>query len=96
MDKEKLISFLNGVEVDSTGEIGETKYILQLKDSDEWARYYTILNSNEELERSEDASMAEEHASVLTYKSNDYKIRLNANFDENYYTLSVEELEKYK
>lgn len=94
MDKEKLISFLDEIGVDSTGESGETKYILQLADSDEWARYYTILNSNEELERSEDASMAEEHASVLTYRGKNYKIRLNANFDENYYTISVEELEK--
>ena len=35
--------------------------------------------------------MSQEFASVITYVSDEYRIGLNANFDDNYYTISVEE-----
>lgn len=91
MDKEKVIKFLESLGISTEGEFDENRYIVELKDSDEWARYYSVLAENPDFELSEASSMSQEFASVITYVSDEYRIGLNANFDDNYYTISVEE-----
>lgn len=93
MNKEKLANFLEDLGIDETGEIDQNRYVLQLEGSDEYARYYTILDHCEDLELSDTSSMSEEFATVLTYVNDDYKVKLNANFEDDYYTFTVEEIE---
>lgn len=92
MNKEEVISLLNRLGIDTTGKFEPARYILQIPDSDEYSRYYTLLDQEEDFELSETSSMSEEFATVLTYTNDKYKIRLNANFIDDYYTFTVEEL----
>ena len=92
MNKEEVISLLNRLGIDTTGKFESDRYILQIPDSDEYSRYYTLLDQEEDFELRETSSMSEEFATVLTYTNDKYKIRLNANFTDDYYTFTVEEL----
>ena len=92
MNKAKLFSYLDDLGIDKTGKLESDRYILKLEDSDEYSRYYTILDQEEDLELSDTSSMSQEFATVLTYTSEDYKLKLNANFVDDYYTFTVEEL----
>ena len=92
MNKTKLFSYLDALGIDKTGELEPDRYILKLEDSDEYSRYYTILDQEDDLELSDTSSMSQEFATVLTYTSEDYKLKLNANFVDDYYTFTVEEL----
>lgn len=91
MDKEKITNFLKSLGISTEGGFKGNRYIVELKDSDEWARYYSVFSENPDFELSEASSMSQEFASVITYVSDEYKVGLNANFDDNYYTLSLEE-----
>ena len=92
MNKAKLFSYLDNLGIDKTGKLESDRYILKLEDSDEYSRYYTILDQEEDLELSDTSSMSQEFATVLTYTSEDYRLKLNANFVDDYYTFTVEEL----
>ena len=92
MNKAKLFSYLDNLGIDKTGKLESDRYILKLEDSDEYSRYYTILDQEEDLELSDTSSMSQEFATVLTYTNEDYKLKLNANFVDDYYTFTVEEL----
>lgn len=91
MNKETVIKMLDELGLDTTGKFDEHRYIVQLEDSDEYARYYTKLDNAENLHLLDASSISEEYANVLTYSNGDFRFSLNANFDDNYYTLSVEE-----
>ena len=92
MNKTKLFSYLDNLGIDKTGKLEADRYVLKLEDSDEYSRYYTILDQEEDLELSDTSSMSQEFATVLTYVNEDYKLKLNANFIDDYYTFTVEEL----
>lgn len=92
MNKTKLFSYLDNLGIDKTGKLESDRYVLKLEDSDEYSRYYTILDQEEDLELSDTSSMSQEFATVLTYTSEDYRLKLNANFVDDYYTFTVEEL----
>ena len=92
MNKAKLFSYLDDLGIDKTGKLESDRYVLKLEDSDEYSRYYTILDQEEDLELSDTSSMSQEFATVLTYTSEDYRLKLNANFVDDYYTFTVEEL----
>ena len=92
MNKTKLFSYLDNLGIDKTGKLESDRYVLKLEDSDEYSRYYTILDQEDDLELSDTSSMSQEFATVLTYVNEDYKLKLNANFIDDYYTFTVEEL----
>lgn len=94
MNKEKVMEFLGDLDIDTSGKFTDLRYTLQLDDSDDYARYYTILDQDEDLELSDTSSMSQEFATVLTYTNDDFKVKLNANFDDDYYTLTVEDADE--
>lgn len=92
MNKDKLFTFLDELGIDKTGKVDNRRYTLTIKDSDDYSRYYTILDHYEDLELSDTSSMSQEFATVLTYVNDDYRVKLNANFNDDYYTFTVEEI----
>ena len=91
MNKERVISFLENLGIDTTGKFTDKRYTLELDNSDDYARYYTILDHADDLGLVDVSSMAEEYATVLTYSNDKYKVKLNANLEDDYYTLTVED-----
>lgn len=92
MNKEKVLSLLKDLNVSDEGNFEDKRYILELLDSNEYAKYYTILDQYDNLELSDSSSMSQEYATVLTYTNDNFKVSLNANFNDDYYTFVVEEL----
>ena len=88
---DNLEAFAKQLGFKKPGTVKHNKYIIELTDSDEYAKYYTILDHSD-LELTDTSSMSSEFANVLVYKNDEYKVTLNANFTDNYYTVVVEEL----
>lgn len=91
MNKEEVIKLLDDLGLDPTGDFDEHRYVVQLEDSDEYARYYTKLDEANDLELIDSSSVSAEFINVLTYSDDKYTFKLSANFNDDYYTLSVEE-----
>lgn len=60
-------------------------YVIELEDSDDYARVYTLLDSAENLELFTDNMLLSDSASLFTYESDDFDIDLVANLDNNIY-----------
>lgn len=90
MNKEEVIKLLDDLGLDPTGKFDEHRYVVQLEDSDEYARYYTKLDEASDFQLIDSSSISAEHLNVLTYSDDVYKLKLSANFDDDYYTLSIE------
>lgn len=91
MDQNKLKDLLDEIGVKDEGKMEKDRYIVKLKNSDEFSKYYTLLDSCDYLDLSDSSSMSGEFATVLSYYVPDFKISLNANFIDDYYAFVVEE-----
>lgn len=91
MDESKARELLADIGLPEEGKMEKDRYIVKLENSDEWAKCYTLLSDYKDLEMSDVGSMAQEFATVLTYVNDDYRVSLNGNLQDDYYTVSVEE-----
>ena len=58
-------------------------YVIELEDSDDYARVYTLLDNAKNLELFTDNMLLSDSASLFTYESDDFDIDLVANLDNN-------------
>ena len=93
MEKSKLEDILEELDIEDIGELKNNAYKIVLKNSDEYAYYYTLLDHNENLDLVDTSSVSTENVNVITYEGYDYKVSLNANFNDNYYNLIIEDLD---
>ena len=91
MNKEKVRKLLNDLDVKDEGVFDGKHYIITLNDSDDYARYYTILDHADEFELVDTSSMLSEYLSSLSYSSDDFTVTLNADFNSQVYKLVIEE-----
>lgn len=91
MNKDRIKELLADIGIEDDGFITKDKYIIRLNDSDEYARYYTLLDNYDDLELNDTSSMSQDFASVLTYTNEEFTAKLSANFIDNVYMFSVEE-----
>ena len=96
MDLEKLKSVLDDIGIEEEGRLKEyenkpDRYIIELEDSDEYAKCYTLLDKYRDADMKDEGSMASEFATVLTYNLPGYKFMLNANFTDDYYAIVIKE-----
>lgn len=94
MNHDKVKELLSDIGIDDIGKYKDNKYIIELDGSDEFARYYTLLDSFDKSTLRDEGSMAQEFATVLSYIVDDYKINLNANFTDDYYSCVISEVDK--
>lgn len=93
MDQNKLDDILAELDFDDVGELKGDKYTIVLKDSNDYAYYYTLLDQNEELDLVDASSVSTEFLNVVAYEGNDFKVSLNADFNKNYYNVTIEDLD---
>lgn len=85
-------TFLNKIGIHYQGaESHEDTYVIDLLDSDDYGRVYSILENCDELELMYDNQVITEQGSSLMYESDDepYILNLIADFDEDKYQLIV-------
>ena len=93
MTREKLDDILYELDFDDVGELKGDKYTIVLKDSNDYAYYYTLLDQNEELDLVDSSSVSTEFLNVIAYEGNDFKVSLNADFNKDYYNVTIEDLD---
>lgn len=91
INETEVKKLLDDIGIEDNGKIIKGMYVIELQDSDDYARYYTLLDQYDELELNDTSSMSQEFANVLTYINDKFKAKLSANFTDNRYIFSVEE-----
>lgn len=64
-------------------------YVLDIRDFDEYGRYFSLLEKSDEVEEIQDTCQLTLHTTNITYSNNDYQIVLQADLDEDIYKLVV-------
>ena len=95
MNKEQTIRFLEHLGIDTTGTFEPERYILEIESSDDFSRYYTLFDDNEDWDctLSDTGSITNQYSTILSYVGDGYKVSLNANYVDDYYSLVLEEIE---
>lgn len=88
MEIEEFVKDL-GIYLDGHWE--ESKYVIDLVDSDEYSKMYTILDNSEKVDLDEDSTLVTDKVSELLYLSDDYDIKLVANFADDIYKIVIKE-----
>lgn len=93
MEQNKLDDILYLLDFDDIGELKDNKYTIKLNDSNDYAYYYTLLDQNENIDLVDSSSVSTEFLNVITYEGDDFKVSLNADFNKNYYNVTIEDLD---
>ncbi|MBO7696645.1 MAG: hypothetical protein J6T10_28795 [Methanobrevibacter sp.] len=68
-------------------------YVVDIYDSDDFGRIYSLLDNNNSVEELDDSSLLNQHSANISYLYDDYQLTLIADFDEDLYKLVVTEYE---
>ncbi len=88
---EKLLRELNIYLEGSYSKDGS--YVVDIYDSDDFGRVYSLLDNNKNVEELDDSSLLNQHSANISYLYDDYQLTLIADFDEDLYKLVVTEYE---
>lgn len=86
--------FLKELGIEYPGKMAGEKYIVELPDSEEYSKVYTLLDNAEGLDMDEDLTLLNENVSEFVFMSDDYDIKLIGNFEEGIYRIIVTEAEE--
>lgn len=82
---------LKSIGIEAKGEYTKNgSYIVDIKDYDEYGKYYSLLEKSE-LEEVQDTSQITLHTTNITYANDDYQVVLQADLDEDLYKIVVTE-----
>ena len=85
---------LNDLNIRFDGDFSrDGSYVVDLFDSDQFGKVYSILDKNKDVENLEDSSSLTVHSANISYLYDDYQLNLIADFDENLYKLVITEYE---
>ena len=87
-----LEKFLEKLGITQVGHYTKTNtYIIDIDDSDEYGKIYSLLDKSDEIEEDEDSSTITVHNSNLVFESDNYQLTLIADFDQDTYKLVCKE-----
>lgn len=82
---------LKSIGIEVSGEYTKNgSYVVDIKDYDEYGKYYSLLEKSE-LEEVQDTSQITLHTTNVTYANDDYQVVLQADLDEDLYKIVVTE-----
>jgi hypothetical protein len=87
-----LEKFLEQLGIDQVGHYTKTNtYIIDIEDSDEYGKIYSLLDKSDKVEEDEDSSTITIHTSNIIYESDNFQFTLIADFDQDTYKLVCKE-----
>ena len=87
-----LEKFLEKLGITQVGHYTKTNtYIIDIDDSDEYGKIYSLLDKSNEIEEDEDSSTITIHTSNIVFESDNYQLTLIADFDQDTYKLVCKE-----
>lgn len=82
--------FIKSVGISDTGVYEDDKYVIELADSDAYSKAYTILSKSDKLDLDGDSTLVSQKMSELIFLSDEYDVRLIANYTDDIYRIIVE------
>lgn len=92
MDEMK--DFANELGIRQEGQTEDGSYVIELADSDEYSRAYSLLDKSDKVDLDGEAALVFEKMSELTYLGDDFDVRLVANFTDDVYKVIIEKAEE--
>lgn len=87
-----LEKFLEKLGITQVGHYTKTNtYIIDIEDSDEYGKIYSLLDKSDKIEEDEDSSTITVHTSNIVFESDNYQLTLMADFDQDTYKLVCKE-----
>lgn len=84
----KMEQVLKELGIDKPGEYGRNNtYVVDIENSDEFGKIYSILDKNDDVEQNEENSLLTLHNASIYYLYGDYQINLIADFDADEYRM---------
>ena len=85
--------FLKRLGITAEGVLADDgTYVIEIPDSNMYARYFSILEKTDVVEEDESSSQLTSSASSIQYSNELYNITLMSDFDEDIYRLTIKEI----
>lgn len=87
-----LKKFLEQLGITQVGHYTKSNsYIIDIEDSNEYGKIYSLLDKSDEVEEDDDSSTITIHNSNIVFESEEYQFILMADFDQDTYKLVCKE-----
>ena len=86
--------FAKHLGITKEGQFVDNVYVISLDNSNEYSKVYTLLDKSDELDLDIEKISLDVKNSLITYLSDNYDVKLVADFDENIYTVTFEEVDE--
>ena len=86
-----LEQLLKDLHITKQGKMNGDKYIINLDNSDEFSRMYTVLDKYEDADLDPEEMIMSSSSSLMVYLTDDFDITLKADFDKDTYQMIIEE-----
>ena len=87
-----LKKFLEQLGITQVGHYTKSNsYIIDIEDSNEYGKIYSLLDKSDEVEEDDDSSTITIHNSNIVFESEEYQFTLIADFDQDTYKLVCKE-----
>lgn len=88
---ENIKDFLNSIGIYKEGNFKDKQYIIDISNSNEFGKYYSILNKSDLVNEDIEVSTVNVENSNIKFNSDDFDLTLIADFNNSIYKLIVEE-----
>lgn len=86
----KMDEFIKSLGITDDGHYeSDNKYVIDIEDSNKYSKIYSILDKSDKVDLDTDLTLVSSKVSELTYLSDDYDIKLIANFTDDVYKVIV-------
>lgn len=82
--------FAKDLGITSDGVLEGDRYVIELLDSNEYSKVYSLLDKSDKVDLDGDLTLVSEKMSELTFLSDDYDVKLIANFMDDVYKVIIE------
>lgn len=83
---------LEKLNIPNQGNLTGKTYVMNLDDSDDYGKYYSLINKNSAVEYQEENSSLNLMGATLIYTLDNFLITLYADYDEDEYKLVIKDL----
>jgi hypothetical protein len=81
--------FAKQLGIDVEGTMEGSKYIIELSDSNEYSRVYTLLDNSDLVDVNEDATLLTDNVGELLFIGDDFDVKLVGNFNSDIYRVVI-------
>ena len=91
MDKEKLNKLLSDLNLVGKGKEVGNKYVITMDRSDDFSRYYTMLDKYEGADLDPEGQVMSDNSIVMKFLTDDFDITLKGDLEQDVYNMVIED-----